>query len=737
MNNIIRLKRLLGQIDIRQAVAVLLFALLASCASVESDSTGGVAEAESQPEKPEQAETTLSTSAAQLAQAGAQEEPLAPVLYRGTDQLVNVPPVREPVRFVGEDVSLNFEQAPLSEVVHAIVGDILKLDYIVDGAIKGQVTLRTRNPIPRNQLLGVLESLLQANGSLMIAGSDGRYLITSSPQATQLNPGISNPESLSPGYSTIIVPLQFISASNMAEILRPMASESALVRVDNSRNLMMLAGTRAQLSGWLDIVNTFDVDLLEGMSVGMFPLEHSTVEETAMALNGLIAAGAQGGAGNLTQVVRVIPVERLNSLLVVTPRSRYLDTIGRWVSRLDVVPHSNFEKSLFVYPVQNTTASRLATLLNSIYSGGGSGGGRRGSAQSSFDGNIGGAGGGGGGVAPGLTQETSGEESGGKFAISGGGSAQALTTAFGGGKSSDSPLEDVRVVADDENNALMIYATGSQYSKIEDALAQLDVVATQVLIEASIIEVSLTDELKYGLEWTFKNGLGSGYDGSGLLDLDETSGLGPSIPGFSYTITNSIGDVSAVLNALSEDGLVNVISTPSVMVLDNHQAYIHVGEQVPVEGQNTVTDGGTTTRSIDYRDTGVKLTVRPSVNAGGLVTMDLAQSITDVGERELAGNRRFLERLIESRVAVRSNESVVLGGLIRERAARTEAGVPILHKLPLIGPLFGTVQNEDSRTELMVIITPRVLYNEAELRALSEEMRAQVRHLELLKLGEE
>jgi len=189
------------------------------------------------------------------------------------------------------------------------------------------------------------------------------------------------------------------------------------------------------------------------------------------------------------------------------------------------------------------------------------------------------------------------------------------------------------------------------------------------------------------------------------------------------------------LRALSEESLINIISTPSVMVLDNHTAYIHVGDQVPIFDQQTETDGGRITQSVTYKDTGVQLTVRPSVNAGGLVTMDVAQSVTDVGPIDVAtGQRTFLERNIMSRVAVRSNESVVLGGLIRENASTGESGVPILHKLPVVGPLFGTVDKEDRRTELLVIITPKALYNETELRQVSEEMRTQLRYMELIDL---
>ncbi len=301
-----------------------------------------------------------------------------------------------------------------------------------------------------------------------------------------------------------------------------------------------------------------------------------------------------------------------------------------------------------------------------------------------------------------------------------------------GSGAGQSPIDDVRVVADEDNNALMIYATGKQYKVIESALEQLDLVAPQVIIEASILEVSLTDELRYGLEWTFKHGLPDGHDAVGTL-ANVAAGPSAVLPGFAYSVTDSIGDITAVINALAKDSLINVISTPSVMVQDNHEATIQVGDQVPINSAQTTTDGGVITQSVEYKDTGVQLSVRPSVNAGGLVTMDIEQSVTDIGTIDSAtGQRSFLERSISSRVAVRSNESVVLGGLIRENATNTDSGLPILHKLPFIGSLFGSTNKENRRTELLVIITPRAIYNEHELRQVSKEMRAQIRHMELI-----
>jgi general secretion pathway protein D len=718
--------------------------LLTSCATANNgQGTDGAGPAADEPPvvaTPKvDASAALATSAVDLAESAAGEpEPREPVVYRGNDRQVRMPAVENPVRFVGEDVSLNFEQAPLSEVMHAIMGDILQLDYAVDNPVNGQVTLRTRTPIPRDQLLGVLESLLIANNVIMIRGSDGRYLVTGSQQGAKLSPGVSNPGNVAAGFSTIIVPLQYISAASMAEILQPVAEPSAFVRIDNARNLLMLAGTRNQLVGWLDMVTTFDVDMLAGMSVGLFPLQNSSVKEVSAALDAMLNSGAAGenAASSLSDLIRVIPVERLNSVLVVTPRAHYLDKIQTWIERLDAANYSEMDMRLYVYPVQNTTAQRLAELLNRIYSGGGGSrsrgdrGSEGGLSYSSEDASV----------APGMSRETIGSSSGpsaGFLSLESAvevGSGISSVDVRADSAGSNSPLADVRVVADEENNSLMIYSTGVQYQVIKAALEQLDIVATQVVIEASILEVTLTDKLRYGLEWSFNGNLGNDYEGVGKL-LSSATGPAAVVPGFSYAITNSIGDIKAVLNALAQESLINIISTPSVMVLDNHEAYIHVGDQVPVQSATTTTDGGNTTQSVEYKDTGVQLNVRPSVNAGGLITMQIAQSVTDTGEfDQVTNNFRFLERSIMSRVAVRSGESVVLGGLIRENASNTESGVPFLYKLPLIGPLFGSTDKEDRRTELLVIITPRAIYNEQQLRDVSQEMRSQIRHMELIEL---
>jgi general secretion pathway protein D len=284
----------------------------------------------------------------------------------------------------------------------------------------------------------------------------------------------------------------------------------------------------------------------------------------------------------------------------------------------------------------------------------------------------------------------------------------------------------VRVVADEYNNSLLVLATPVEYKRIEKTLIKLDVVATQVLIEASIVEVTLSDGLEYGLEWAFDDKLGGGDSGRGVLDLG--GGLNPRVPGFSYTVSDSADAVKAVVNMLAEKSMINVISTPSVMVLDNHTAAIHVGDQQPIRNASTVTNGGNVQNSIVYKDTGVKLQVTPSVNDGGLVTLIIDQSITDVGSVDAAtGQRTFLERNVSSTVAIRSGESVVLGGLIRDNESQGRSGIPLLMDIPIVGSLFSTTSTDNTRTELLIFISPRVLEGDQDLRDLNRERRARMR----------
>ncbi|MBR0567243.1 type II secretion system secretin GspD [Azoarcus sp. L1K30] len=684
-----------------------------------------------------------------------------PRILRGNDQVIakprppsaNIRPLRE------KALTLKFEQAPIADVLVAVLEDAAGADYVIHPPLAGTITLSTQGSISTDQALLVLESVLQANGILMARDTRGVYHIgkpeslkgiVSAPRRVGSGP-------LPAGFGSVVVPLSYIGAAEMAEILRPVATPDAFLRVDTLRNLLVLAGTRSQVEGWMEIVNTFDVDLLKGMSVGVFPLKYATVREVDTALRlmtsgggGTAAAeGAKAGApGNaastaalseahpLYGALRVMPIERLNSILVVTPRAAYLDQAREWIERLDQPGSGETEARLYVYPVQNGSASHLATVLNGIFGTGQSAGtktdsgvarGQRAVSATSSGFGVSGLSSSGASRSSLLGTSTSGAGALGTTtgALSGStGAAQTpAVTAIASGNG-------IRVIADELNNAILVWGTASDYTKIESTLKRLDVSPTQVLIEASIIEVTLKDDLRYGLQWYFQDHLANGYSGKGVLSTTGGGVLGGALAGFSYSISNPLGDIRAVLNALAEKSLVKVISSPSLMVLDNHTASIIVGDQQPVKTATTVGDN-TTTESIQYKDTGVALAVTPSVNAGNVVTMQVDQSVTDVGEQidTATGQRAFLQRQISSKVAVRSGETLVLGGLIRDNTTNGKSGVPLLHDIPVLGNLFGSTANSSARTELLVVITPRVVRSDQEMRDVSEEFRARMKGL--------
>lgn len=654
-------------------------------------------------------------------------------IIRGTDRVIAAPPAAAPL--AGAPNTFRFEDAPILDVVHIILRDILKVDYMIHPPVTGSVTLATKGDISADDAAYLLESALLANGLVMAQDSRGTYHV-GRPEA--LRGFVSAPRQagtgpLQPGFGAVVVPLQFIGAAEMATILRPMLPPESLVRVDTVRNLLVLAGTRTQAEGWLSIVSTFDVDLLKGMSVGVFPLKYASVREVEAAMRLLssggrpTASGAPAAPGSPADAaaalsenpffgaLRIMPIERLNSILVVTPRAAYLEEAKRWIERLDRPGLNLSEQVLHVYAVQNGSARHLADVLNGIF---GSGEVRSPTAT---------------GVAPGLNSASASTfGSGGGIGIPSGAGGIAGVLQAGQAAGSQPPaagatslrLGSVRVVADEVNNSVLVYGTALEYAKIESALRRLDLPPTQVLIEASIIEVTLTDDLKYGLQWTFNDAQSNGKVGTSVLSTLAGGVLGGPAAGFSYALKNSAKDVFAILNAAAGKSLVKVISSPSLMVMDNHTAQIVVGNQQPVQSGQTITTGGVITNSIQYKDTGVALSVTPSVNSGNMVTMSINQAVTDVGPVDTpTGQRAFLQRQINSKVAIRSGETLVLGGLIRDNSTADSSGIPLLHDIPVLGALFGSKANKGDRTELLVIITPKVVRTDQDARDISAEMR--------------
>lgn len=650
------------------------------------------------------------------------------VIVRGTGRFIDESAASKPRYYTtpSGEVALEFDGIEVREVVRTILGDLLQENYVIDDKVSGKVTLNTSSPLSKDALLAVLESVLALNGAAMLR-EDGLYKVVPTPAAAvaSIAPRLRPQDEA--GFQTVVVPLRYIAVDDMLRILSGMRSGGGKdagisgVQADKRRNLLIASGTAAELRQLLDTVAVFDVDQFAGMSVGLFRLSVLDAEQMVNELQELVTADETSPLFNM---VRFMPVQRINSVLVVSSQPRYLTYIEEWIERLDRTDLVS-GLGLHVYRVKNRDAARLAEVLQALYVGEEPATERR------------------AGVAPGLERRVARVEGAKALPrvgtsklqrqLSGGTVAQAEVevgpAAMAGGTAE---VGQVRIIADEDNNTLIVMASAEDYAKVEATIRRLDVRPLQVLIEATIISVGLDGSLRYGVEWFFKNNNVFGepeYTGIGQLDIGSP-GIGLA-QGFSYAVIDSVSDVRFVVNLLERESTVNVLSSPSLMVLDNNTASIRVGNQVPVITESAATEGGTIIESVQFKDTGVLLTVKPRVNEGGLVSLEVSQEVTDAGAIDPAtGQRQFLQRTIDSTVAVQNGQTVVLGGLITENQTEAEEGVPGIKDVPVIGWLFKSKDKQSSRTELLVLLTPRVVQSDAQMQGVLDEMRGRMRGLD-------
>jgi general secretion pathway protein D len=492
------------------------------------------------------------------------------------------------------------------------------------------------------------------------------------------------------------------------------------VRADEVRNLVILAGGQRELKHLLETIDLFDVDFLSGMSVGLFPIKSVDVKGLVSEIDKIFGTAANNP---LAGVVRIIPIERLNAILIVTPQPRYLEEAKKWIERLD--KPSQTGGGLHVYQVKNGKAENLASLLSEIF------GGKSGSSSSAPQ------------LAPGARPaEIRSPPVPGQPALPASTTTTPQTSQFSG----DGVLvsKDVRVVADKDNNALLIIASQADYEKIEQALKQLDVVPRQVLVEVMIAEVKLTDELEYGINWFINarsgtsNGRPNVTTGTSNMPITSNSAglpINPQTAPSAYSglqLINTLGgDIRGILRAKGGDGKVQVLASPSIMVQDNQKATIKVGTKISVSTGSQTT--GTTTgviNTISYLETGVLLTVTPRINAGGQVTMEINQEVSSPGLAGVGGNPDVDSRSFQTSVAVNSGETLALAGLIQRTRNSESGGVPLLSKIPVLGAAFGSQHMKDVRTELVVVITPQVVANPARANEVTNELRLKMPSLE-------
>lgn len=632
------------------------------------------------------------------------------------------------------DVTLNFADTDIREVARVILGTTLKLNYTIDPGIRGTATLDTGTPLARAELLPTLETLLNQNGATLIRKGDLYAVVPIASAAVTNTVDGANV----PGTGAQVIALHYASARDLAKLLQPYVVEGSKLAADVGRNALVINGDMAARQAMAGLVRAFDIDALAGQSFALFPIGDGDVSKTAAALEKTLQAGNEGPLGDL---VRIVPLPRANAVLVASSQPRYLATARRFFS-LQGRAEDATARTWHVYYVQNGQSGDLANLLQRAFTPGnvspnappgstppGLETATLGAAAGLASAGLGGAQGGAG--LPGLGGNAAAPTAPGQAP---GGLAQASASAPATPPPATEPLSSeagpagatqdrIRIIANPRNNAVLIYATPSEYSMIDGMLRKIDILPLQVLIDATIAEVDLTGALQYGTQFFFT-----------VNHVAENLGTVPTFPPAALGSTGLVGFAISrapnfILQALSDVTKVKVLSAPQVFVMDNEPARLQVGQQVPIltgTATSTLTTGAPIVNSIDYHATGVIMQVTPHINSGGLVTLDVAQEVSDVAPpaaNTATGSPTFDDRILRTRVAVQDGQTVALAGLIRDNASEDNNGIPFLKDVPGLSTLLSTQANSRTRTELLVLITPHVVHDQRDARALTEDLR--------------
>jgi general secretion pathway protein D len=639
---------------------------------------------------------------------------------------------------------LNFENAPVATVAKVILGDVLGVGYTIDPRVQGTVTLASVRPVAKADALYVLENALRMSGVALVRDRGGYRLLP----ANEAGPGgIDRAASAEAGQGISAVPLRYVSAQTVFKLLDAFGVKANTIRPDTGRNTLIITGSGSDRAAAIDTILSFDADWMRGQSVGIFPVRNSSPEPVISEIEKIMDSGEGGLSQN---VIKFQAIGRLNSILVVSQKPEYLKRAGTWIARLDKSDTQGV--NLKAYPLRYGNSKQITALLNEMLTGHGAGAGSLDSASSQISSGAG------------ISVSSSGTNP--VAALS------ALPTAASGATPSplnvraapnpgqdNSPggvfgaatkpangnaiLQNVRITADVTNNAVLVYADQESQRIVEQTIRQIDRPQRQVAIEATIAEVTLNDQLNYGVQFFLASQKGSVVNtvttGPGTANtIDPPSNavnaaagalLGRALPGFNFLI-GSENSPRVILDALHGVTDVKVLSNPSLVVLDNQAATLQVGDQVPFStGTATVlTANNTVVNTIDYKNTGIILRVLPRANSNGNVVLDIEQEISSVAAGTAAGSLTptISQRRVKSSIAVASGQTVLLAGLITETENKQRQGIPVLDSIPGVGDAFSHQTTARARTELILFIRPTVIKDAVDAHVIAEEMRTKM-----------
>lgn len=642
---------------------------------------------------------------------------MRPIVVHGDESPRAGDPAKPAAAGDAADVTLNFAGADIRDVINAVLGQTLKLNYVIDPEVSGPVTFNVSRPISRDEVLSTLEAVLNSRGATMVQ-SDGIIRVMPLRKDGKSNaapPLFAGPAARATALRTEVFPLRYVSATDMQHVLEKVLPAGQPIAVDDKHHLVLIQGTPSELSLAEETVRVFDIDQLSGTSIALVPLRNAEPGPLVDELSNIFAATRKEADA---EAIRFLPVKRLNAVMVITRSGRYLDDARMWISRLDRVEDLT-QRRVWVYNLQYAKATQIGEKLQGLLTG----------MDIQFKAPA--------AATPdtGLAPTAPGFEGPAKATAPAAGAVPLPPTPVPGPATAPAPTPDaatnpppdhaVRIEADEAHNALLVSANARDYELIREVLAGIDVPPLQVLIEVTVAEVDLNDNLNYGVEYFINSG-----KFNTLLTTGTTAAISAATPGFNLSWLAGNFTPRAILSLLSDVTQTKVISTPRLLVLSNQTARLQVGDVVPIITQsatNAETSNSTIVNNVTYKETGVVLEVTPRVNSGGYVTMDVNQSVSNVVNTTTSqiDSPTFQQRRLNSTISVKSGETILLGGLIQQNDNREGQGIPILHDLPGIGPLFGTHTNSTGRTELIMLLTPHVISNEADSRALTARIERQ------------
>jgi len=616
-----------------------------------------------------------------------------------------LPPPIQPIdarhlTMIKSPVTLNAERMPLSDFVIYALGETLKVPFVMDEKMmnnKKPVTLRMPQPMPPDKALSVIMGMLEKYGIYLDERAGALYVLEKEPEPREprspVDIRVGTSAVNSPAEILQVVPLRHVRTADVEPLIKDLFKSGVQVKPYNRENVIILQGRAAQMKPVIDFIETFDVPYLQNRKLYLLRLTYWQAEEFIAQLTkileglGFTVAKTPKDPGPL-----FMPIKQLNAILVTAPDEATANSILGWKEKLDTAEAAGTEFKTYTFVPRYSRASDLLESVQKLY------------------GTM-------------STTATTGRPA--QPATQRG----VLTRNVSDKKDTAFESASLKMAADDRKNMILILSTPDVYRNVLNLLLALDIPSRQVLIEATIVELTLTDDLQYGVEWFLKkthNGDKYSLGTLGNFGVDK-------IGGFTFHFLSKTENFEALISALATASKANILSTPHLMVLDNMEATIQVGQDVPtVTGQistveGTTTDSTSVSQSIQYRSTGVMLKVKPTINTEGLLTLEISQEVSEIGETGVGDSPIILTRKINTSIIAAHGQTIVLGGLIQNNVSLGESKVPLLGDIPILGHLFKYTSTTKDKTELLVLVTPTILTNTDEATNVTDQLRSKLK----------